>query len=681
MRYIRKSLFLLFILICSLGFAQNLVPVYSINPQTQKKLWGFSDQFYADEVIKPIYDTTYTFTEGLGRVKHNGKYGFVDKTGKLVIPAKYDAAEAFSQEIAAVFLNGKAFFINKKGIDVFKKTFKTISSFSYGVAMCAGEDGKRGFIDIKGKVIVPFILEAAFPFQDKLTAVRFNGEKIWKAINTKGEVVFTFSDKVKSVMGGFSDGMAMVYVDGPTGYNVHYDFVNEKGEFVCDVPYVSAKPFQNGRAIIAYENKNRKSGDLQFFKYGLIKKGGREIVSAQYACLEESPIPGIYFYGGSSSSISNCTGYGLLDSNGAELTRPVYTRFTRLNDTTFLCKEAGKYESLNQYLLLTTKGKELLSLKHNKKYFEIAGADTLLVLYSPTNSGTLASVYNIHKGILKENATKGISIFYKQKLLLIEDWENNSGTLMTTDGKLIMDKIQTHVFVPDTSVKSEIPFILVSTNISNDYKMYDLNTRKFIANDYHFKKVQSTYYSTQFAEGLLPIRKKDKWGYIDISGKLKLPAIYETAENFYDGMAVVGKSDKANDGDSYEVYINKAGQPLSGIKAGYLNAKNFNEGMAFYKKPEFNEPVRYIDKKGKEIFKSESDKFYEHGDFSNGLAAVPNKEGKYGYINSKGKLVIPYLYSIPKTQYASVYTIAFDKNGTARVMKDGKYITIDKSGK
>jgi hypothetical protein len=229
MKLSRHHLHLIFLLLTStVTTGQKLVPCNEVDPQTKKKTWGFCDCYYATTVIKCQYDTTFAFTEGLGRIRQAGKYGFVDKTGKLIIPAKYDGAMEFSEGLAPSFSMAKHFSLIRKG-RYFQKTFKSVSSFSYGVAMCAGEDGKRGFIDTKGNIVVPLTLEAAFPFQDKLTAVRFNGEKIWKAINTKGDVVFTFSDKVKAVMGSFSDGMAMVYVDGPAGYNVHYDFVNEKG--------------------------------------------------------------------------------------------------------------------------------------------------------------------------------------------------------------------------------------------------------------------------------------------------------------------------------------------------------------------------------------------------------------------------------------------------------------------
>lgn len=657
---------------------QKLVPCNTINPQTKEKKWGFCDCFYAGIVIKPQYDTTFEFTEGLGRVKQNGKFGFADKTGKLVIPVKYDGADAFTEGFAAVFLAGKAFFIDKKGTDIFKKSFKSISAFSNGLAMCSNEEGKIGFIDTKGTIAIPFLFDAAFPFKDGLAPVRFRTEKAWKAINKKGETVFTFSDKVKNVFGSFIEGLVPVYVDGPAGYNVHYEFVNKKGEFICDAPYSSVMPFKNGRAIVSRENKNRASGNMQFWKYGLIKTGGREIVSAQYACLEESPIPGIYYYGSTSGSISNCTGYGLLDSNGKELTRPVYSSFTRLNDTTFLCKEPGK-NSLNQYLLLTTKGKELLTTKHYKKDFWIAGPDTLVVLWSEFSNFSSETVYNLHTNFLRENIFKGASLFPKQRLLLIEDWEFASGALMTSDGKIIMDKIQTHTFGRDTFLKADIPFILVSTDKNKDFKMYNLKTKKLMINDFGFKEKNDSYYSGQFSEGLLPVIQKGKWGFIDTAGRLKLPAIYESAENFHEGWAIVGRKGKSEDDDSYEVYINKAGKELTGIKADSYKAKEFSEGFAFYQR--YPETIRYINKAGKEIFRSESTSFFDHGSFSNGLAAVPNKEGKYGYINTKGELVIPYLYSIPKTQYTHVSSIAFNKNGFAEVMKDGKIITIDKTGK
>lgn len=45
----------------------------------------------------------------------DGKYGFIDKTGKIVIPAKYDEVWNFGDGVALVVQNGKKFNIDKKG--------------------------------------------------------------------------------------------------------------------------------------------------------------------------------------------------------------------------------------------------------------------------------------------------------------------------------------------------------------------------------------------------------------------------------------------------------------------------------------------------------------------------------------------------------------------------------------
>ena len=62
------------------------------------------------------YDWKATYYEGLARVKLNDKFGFIDKTGKEVIPIKYDDAYSFSEiSLALVTINNKSFYINPKG--------------------------------------------------------------------------------------------------------------------------------------------------------------------------------------------------------------------------------------------------------------------------------------------------------------------------------------------------------------------------------------------------------------------------------------------------------------------------------------------------------------------------------------------------------------------------------------
>ena len=74
----------------------------------------------------------------MAAVKLNGKYGFIDKTGKEVIPFQYDEATYFYDGLALV----------KEGTIRDKKNNVT-------------QYGKYGFIDKTNKVVIPIKYEGA----------------------------------------------------------------------------------------------------------------------------------------------------------------------------------------------------------------------------------------------------------------------------------------------------------------------------------------------------------------------------------------------------------------------------------------------------------------------------------------------------------------------------------------
>ncbi len=79
------------------------------------KVYGFIDKS-GKEVIKPKYDNgSLEFSDGLVKVKLNGKCGFVDEAGKEVIKPKYDEAGGFSDGLAKVKIGDNYGFIDKNG--------------------------------------------------------------------------------------------------------------------------------------------------------------------------------------------------------------------------------------------------------------------------------------------------------------------------------------------------------------------------------------------------------------------------------------------------------------------------------------------------------------------------------------------------------------------------------------
>ena len=62
------------------------------------------------------YDDADEFSEGLASVEKDGKEGYIDKTGRIVIPLEYDKAYSFRNGKAKVVKNGIEGFIDKNGI-------------------------------------------------------------------------------------------------------------------------------------------------------------------------------------------------------------------------------------------------------------------------------------------------------------------------------------------------------------------------------------------------------------------------------------------------------------------------------------------------------------------------------------------------------------------------------------
>lgn len=98
----------------------------------------------------------------LSPIKRGDKWGFVDKTGKEVVPCKYDAVTEFSESLARVSLNGKVGFIDKAGKEVTPLKYeyvdlkKGLSEGLAGVKL----NGKWGFVDKTGKEVIPLIYDA-----------------------------------------------------------------------------------------------------------------------------------------------------------------------------------------------------------------------------------------------------------------------------------------------------------------------------------------------------------------------------------------------------------------------------------------------------------------------------------------------------------------------------------------
>ncbi len=91
-------------------------------------------------------------SNGLARVKRNGRYGFVNEQGTLIIDYKYDNARIYSDSLIPVQLNNNWFVINRNDRLLFYvKDAENINSYNNGFAYVFYKN-KIALVNKKGKI-------------------------------------------------------------------------------------------------------------------------------------------------------------------------------------------------------------------------------------------------------------------------------------------------------------------------------------------------------------------------------------------------------------------------------------------------------------------------------------------------------------------------------------------------
>ncbi len=211
-------------------------------------------------VIEADYEQQGDFQEGLASVKISGKYGFINTRGILVIEPKFKSAGRFCNGFCEVVTSDdKHNYIDKKGSLVTDIEFSRGDWFYCGLAKVKTGDKYR-YINESGEFAFEGEYSDAASFSEGLAAVE-NQEGKWGFINTRGELVIDY----KFGAGWFSslefhEGLAYVKEGDLWGY------IDKKGSYVISPRYKSANEFVNGVARVYLVEKSAayidKSGKI-----------------------------------------------------------------------------------------------------------------------------------------------------------------------------------------------------------------------------------------------------------------------------------------------------------------------------------------------------------------------------------------------------------------------------------
>jgi YARHG domain/WG containing repeat len=249
----------------------------------QDSKYGYIDKT-GKIVIEPQFEDAEDFSEGLASIKIDGKYGYIDKTGKIIIESQFDMAVKFSEGLGRVgygrdLSSKRQGFINKSGKFVINPVFEAASDFSEGWAGVILNE-KSYLIDKSGNYFNNRPLNTIWGFSEGLIAVKI-GDK-WGYMDKSGNIViapqfkwaYKFSNGLARVWKSlldknyFIDKNGTIIINGPFDNASNYSenlaavkvgnkwgYINREEQIVINPQFDWAEPFSNGLAEVKIDDK------------------------------------------------------------------------------------------------------------------------------------------------------------------------------------------------------------------------------------------------------------------------------------------------------------------------------------------------------------------------------------------------------------------------------------------
>lgn len=566
--------------------AQNLKPFKAANG-----LWGYKDVQFDEIIIQPKYNSAEEFSEGLAMVSvfsftKSHRFGFIDKTGKEIIPLKYVKADKFSEGLAPIKTDmGKISFIDKTGKEVLKTIYTDARSFSGGMAAVMLVK-QMGFINKNGETVIPPIYDGANDFIDDCTIASLGNvtiqiDKTGKELPLLSEYGYVdrlqkkvVIDPSKFIDGrGFNaDGLAVVGV--AVGNTTLYGAIDKTGKLIIQPKYKDVKRLSNGLYRVTLN-----------LKHGIVNKNGEELIPLKYKDIYDHSK--LLCFGKTTDNM-----LVIINQYGKEVIEPFSE--THHNSDGFLgLKKYDKYGGIND------SGKLIIPIKYSS-------------LYNWDAKG-LITIRDTGKNALVDNTGKFITGF---KYDHIHTYKNGFARIILNRKYGFINKYGKEIAKPQYNELN---------NFSDNMALFEKNGLKgFI--DINGKEIITAKYkqATNFIEGLAAVAINGKWGYINKIGKEVIAAKFTNASEFNDGIAVVEELSKF-------VFIDKQGKYL--FQQKFDSARNFYKNSASVK---MNGKWGLIDKKGSWIIQPN---YEDIGNLAEGKIGV-KINGRWGFIDIKEKIII-----------------------------------------
>jgi hypothetical protein len=272
-------------------------------------------------------------SSGLYAIVQNGKWGFMDHSGKLVINPQFDGLllsnrtnqpTGFVEGLAAVKIGGKCGYIDTSGKYVINPQFSYADNFVDGLANVHVGD-KSGFIDKTGKLVINPQYTTYEPFHS-------GDSHYWeKAENfSEGLAPVIVGQGRYEETGPCTEGSTEMCTSGSSVSITKY--IDKTGKIAINTEVHGGEPFSEGLARVRLGNN----------KYGYMDKTGKFVIQPQFPSSEAGYESG-FSDGLAVVKIGGKEGY--IDKTGKVAIRPQFDRADRFWNG-MACVALGKYPQI-----------------------------------------------------------------------------------------------------------------------------------------------------------------------------------------------------------------------------------------------------------------------------------------------------------------------------------------------
>ncbi len=525
---------------------------------------------YLDGLYSPAKMVDFTahdqqFNQDAELICDNCQWGYLDTLGKIRIDPQFDYAKDFTNDVGIVEKDGKWGAYNFMGKQLIPFDFDEISFLDKTgnkVIRVYKKEPKYGLIDTLGQIQVGAVFdEIGFYSEGKLAVKRNN---LWGFVNNLGTEIIPcrFQD-----VSNFSNGLAAVKLRNNWG------FADSQGEMKLPAEFIRAGNFNNGLAWIytnkgytyidktgtpVFENTFQKAHDFQFKvarvmeggKFGLIGLDGEYILSPKYSHIGPFNEFGLAKVRYGSENIR----YGLINLRGILVTQNDFRDIKPFHEGYAAVKHRDQYGFIN------IKGEITIPARYSKVSNFSEG------FVAVQQEGRCGFINKKGKWLIEPQFSKCLD--FNNGIAVVYMGLRKAG-LLDTDGNVVvepkinrlLDFSEGRGLVRDSS-----------------YRFYYITEKAKLYDGYYQK-------ASKFQHGVAVVQMDGRWGIINQKGIEITPPKYDKISKFENGFAKVrikGFSGLTNNqGESivqpdYE-YITYAGEGLfrveQGDKVGYFDAE------------------------------------------------------------------------------------------------------------